>query len=233
MLVFVDESGTSGKPLPNLARDFFLMCGVCMPSERYKIARAEMIAALTKVSSGIEEFHATEIVNPSKSEWKSLSFEARLNLLALLVDQLVDNAEFVGLCYVSGEQYPQLVAAAGRDPGMTYKTAVRKVFFDSLINLFRTSGGDYAVIADSPKRLSNEIKIQRSSYPEGLLEEGVIYADSRHVAGLQLADLAAYMVNRSFHINQRQLDGKSNEFDRIVECALNRVRLVDLLRASA
>jgi hypothetical protein len=233
MLVFVDESGTSGKPLPNLACDFFLMCGVSIPSERYRSVKVELTAALSALSPPIEEFHAAEILNPSRSEWKSVSPETRLHLLGLLTDLLADNAEFVGLCYVSGEQYPKLVTAAKKDPKMTYKTALRKVFFDCLIGLFRTSGQDYAIVADSPKRLRNEIKIQASRYPEGLYEKGVIYADSRHVEGLQLADLAAYMVNRIYHINQRQLDGRLNQFDRIIESALNRVRLIDLLKVSA
>lgn len=233
MLIFVDESGTSGKPLPNLARDFFLMCGVSMPSERYPIVKGDLTAALSTLSPAIEEFHAADIVNPSTSEWKSVSPETRLHLLGLLGDLLSDNAEFVGLCYVSGEQYAKLVAEAKKDPQMTYKTALRKVFFHSLIGLLRSSGADYAIVADSPKRLRNEIKIQTSRYPEGLYEKGVIYADSRDVEGLQLADLAAYMVNRIYHINQRQLDGRANQFDRIIESTLNRVTLIDLLKVSA
>jgi len=204
-----------------------------MPSEKYQRVKMELTAALRTLSPAIEEFHAAEIVNPSRPEWKSIIPKTRLDLLGLLTNLLADNTEFVGLCYVSGERYTKIVTAAKKDPKMTYKTAVRKVFFDSLIDLFRASGEDYAIVADSPKRLKNEIKIRASRYPEGLYENGVIYADSRDVGGLQLADLAAYMTNRIYHISQRQLDKRANQFDRIIESALNRIRLIDLLKVSA
>ncbi len=193
-----------------------------------------MTAALGKLSPRIDEFHATEIVNPkSKSEWKSVSPEIRLHLLELLIGLLADNAEFVGLCYVSGKDYHRMLAAAAKDPGMTQKTALWKVFFDCLIEVFRKRGEDYAVVVDSPKRLRNVIKIHASRYPEGLYE-GVIFADSRDEKGLQLADLAAYMVNRSHHIAQREADGKLlNQFDRLIKAAMTRIRLIHLLEVYA
>ncbi len=110
-----------------------------------------------------------------------------------------------------------------RTPQLTQKTALWKVFFDCLIEVFRKRGEDYAVVVDSPKRLRNVIKIHASRYPEGLYE-GVIFADSRDEKGLQLADLAVYMVNRSHHIAQREADGKLlNQFDRLIKAAMTRI----------
>jgi hypothetical protein len=39
LLLFVDDSGTSGKPLPGLAADFQLLCGVAIRGESYEKVR--------------------------------------------------------------------------------------------------------------------------------------------------------------------------------------------------
>lgn len=45
-VVFVDDSGTPGKPLRGLARDFHYICGIAMPSTAYAHAKRELLAEL-------------------------------------------------------------------------------------------------------------------------------------------------------------------------------------------
>lgn len=52
----------------------------------------------------------------------------------------------------------------------------------------------------------------------------MIHADSRVEMGLQLADFAAYTINRVYHVNQRQCDGKMSHFDELIKQAYERIK---------
>ena len=228
-LVFVDETGTSGKPLAHLGGDYVLICGVCMSSETYRCVKTQLADILTEMGPEIDEFHATEIVNPKvRSPWRQISLRERVHLFEQLAQILVKSAEFICLCQVSGEQYPQIMA--GINPKMTYKTALQNVFLTSLHRLCLVEEMDTAIIVDSTTPLHDAIKIRLFRAPVGFYEGGVIYADSRNELGLQLADLAAFMLNRIHHIKRRQIEGKSSPFDIPIEAVLNSIRLIDLLR---
>jgi hypothetical protein len=234
-IAFVDETGTPKKPLTVLAGDFCLMCAVVVRSERYRDAKTAIRRALRSIGGGVREFHATEIVNPrSRSAWKHLAFAKRLEAFDFLSALLIDVVESVPYVYVSGEQYykelaPRLPVAGG--PVVKHKTALKKVFFGSLLPHLKRPNRQAAVVVDSETTLRGAIKIQDIRMPEGVYEGGVIHAESWVEEGLQLADLAAYTLNRVFHVEQRRLDGKSGPFDARVEALHERLRpkLVDLL----
>lgn len=191
-------------------------------------AKAAIRRALRDVGGSVREFHATEIVNPSSgSPWKDIPFDRRLTAFDLEADLLVAVADDVPYVYVSGEQYytelaPHLEVAGG--PVMNHKEALKKVFFAALLKHLRHSGRTPAVVIDSEAALPNAIKIQSIRKPQGFCEGGVIHVESWVEEGLQLADLAAYTLNRVFHVKQRQLDGKSGASDRPVEALHERLR---------
>jgi hypothetical protein len=234
-VAFVDETGTSKKPLSVLAGDFCLICAVVIPSEKYQHAKVAIQKALRDIGGGVRELHATEIVNPgSSSAWKGVPLEKRLAALHLGSELLVHITQLVAYIYVSGEQYyaqlvPQIEAAGVQVT--EHKAALKKVFFACLLERLRRPGREVAVVLDSETPIPDAIKIQGIRKPEGFYEGGVIYAESWVEEGLQLADLAAYTLNRIFHVKQRRLDGKSGLFDGPIETLHERLRpkLVDLL----
>lgn len=177
-LVFVDDSGTPGKPLPNLARDFVVMCGICMTSERYQVAKAQLSAALADLGSDFTEFHATEIVNPrSNSPWKRIPSEERIRSLSLLVNVLAESVESILFCYVSGEQYyadlqPRILAVEG--PKMSHKAALQQGFFQGIIDYLRpaeqmcSGQREVAIVLDSTKPLGRDkIELRSLRDPQG------------------------------------------------------------------
>jgi len=234
-VAFVDETGTSQKPLTGLAADFVMMCAVVVPSEGYQAVKSAIQDALVDVDQGIREFHATEIVNPdSKSLWKGVPLAKRLKAFDFETALLVDAAESVLYTYISGEQYyrdfvPRILQAGGTK--MDHKAALKKVFFARLPGRMRHPNRKAAVVLDSEVSLHDAIKIQDIREPEWFYEGGVIHAESWVEEGLQLADLAAYTLNRVFHVKQRRLYGKSGPFDDRIDALYGRLRpkLIDLL----
>jgi hypothetical protein len=220
LLIFVDDSGTSGKPLPDLATDFELLCGVAIPSERYPRLRANLAADLAAVSPQVEEFHATEIVNPgARSVWSRVPINTRVRVLNRLVDMIEDSAQRIFYCYVSGEQCrgEMMSKIEARGIGaLDHKKALHKVFFNAVLQHVQTERINTAIVVDSSTPLPNALKIQAVVDPQGIYEDGIIYVDSRVEVGLQLADLAAYLVNRIHHTRQRLIDGKRGPFDELV-----------------
>ncbi|MCU7835295.1 MAG: DUF3800 domain-containing protein [gamma proteobacterium symbiont of Taylorina sp.] len=233
ILLFIDESGTSEKPLPELEKDFMVYCGVEFYSESYSNICKRMNDKLSSISSDVQEFHATEIVNPKKkSPWYKASCEERIDSL-LLLSELVDKyCTIAPYCYISKEQYNLLVAGTLAEK-LTHKEGLKKVFFNSVLSINRIKNKKYAVIFDSEKKLDNEIKIQSVSLERDLLyEDGIILASSITLPGLQLADYAVYILNRIHHSAHRIKTGKRNIFDEVIIESANilKPKYMDLLK---
>lgn len=97
ILIFVDDSGTPQKPLPKLAGDYALMCGICMESEKYKAVKKELRAVLNEL--GIDEFHAKNIVYPGSSQWRKVRPQRkREDIISLLTDVVEKNVEKILFC---------------------------------------------------------------------------------------------------------------------------------------
>lgn len=235
-VAFIDETGTHGKPLAVLAGDFCLMCAVVVPSESYQFIKTTILNALHNFqsASGVREFHANEIVNPSsQSAWKKVSLADRLGAFDLMSNLLIEVAKSILYVYVSGEQYfdelaPQIQAAGEKEP--SHKKALEKVFFKALLGHLEDRGETIpAIVVDSTTALPNGIHAIRNT--DNVYAEGILHADSRMEEGLQLADLAAYTLNRVFHVKQRQLDGKLGRFDAPIQTLYWRMqpKMTDLL----
>ena len=232
-LLFIDESGTTGKPLLNLEKDFMVYCGVEFDSVNYSNICRLMNDKLSSISSDVQEFHATEIVNPKRnSSWRNASIKERIDSLLLLRELIHKYCIIAPYCYILKNQYLSLVSGTVAEK-LSHKEGLKKVFFNSVLSIERLKDKNYAVILDSEKKLENEIKIQSVSLESGLVnEEGVILASSIALPGLQLADYAVYILNRIHHSAHRVKTGKHNDFDEvIIESAdMLRSKYIDLLK---
>ncbi len=227
-LVFVDETGTSGATLRDIGSNFEVMCGIIAPSERYKNVKTTLQKALARIGFGVKEFHATEIVHPtSKSAWKSISFENRQMVFTEIVDALVEFAEQIFYLLLSEKQYYNQLKPKSLERGgdsLNHEAALRKAFFGGLIRQLPRPNMETAIIIDSKKALPDAIEMQELCDPTGFYLGSVIYVDSSEEEGLQLADLAAYLINRIFRVRERLTAGKFNNFDEIVENGYSRIK---------
>jgi len=235
-LLFIDESGTSGKPLPNLEKDYMVFCGVEFKSANYTNICNQMLDKLSSISSNVKEFHVSEIVNPKKSTpWHKTSFEERIDSLLLLRKLMNEYCIVAPYCYISKEQYSSLVSGILAQK-LSHKEGLKKVFFNLVLSAERLKDKNYAVVFDSEKKLDNGIKIQRVSLNNGsLYEDGVVLASSIAVPGLQLADYAVYILNRIHHSTYRIKTCCFNKFDEVlIESAeILKDKYLDLLKKSA
>lgn len=241
-IVFIDETGTSGKPLETLARDFQLFCGLELTSEAYRVARAAIVERLASIP-GVQEFHASEVVNPSSdSFWYGRPVPERRALFQVLLDLVIEHSSRLFYCYVGSEQYELLQAEAQveahRPLRLSQKAALRKVFLDALVIRLGRNNRDrlcVTLVADADEPLHDKIKVQAFRDPEPMGGGQLIHASSRDVEGLQLADGAAFVMNRVFHCRDRKVKEKRpGPFDDVVLDAFEKLkaRLVDLLKPS-
>ena len=133
----------------------------------------------------------------------------------------------------NAELLPRLLERGGLT--IDHEAVLKDVFFKALFQFMRRLDGEMAIVVDSPTALPDKIKIQGVREAAGVYKGGIIYAESWREEGLQLADLAAYTLNRVFHIKQRLADGKANRFDEVIDGLYKRLRtkliVVDLLVA--
>jgi hypothetical protein len=235
-VVFVDETGTSGKPLSILASGFQLYCGVTFPSARYGEVRESLRSKLMSFGPTLKEFHATEIVNPKDaSPWKAISIANRLEALQFLSMVLLEHASQIAYCYVSREQYPQLLAAAREvtEVNLSQKRGLRHVFFEILLAQLRARAipTPIAIVSDIEKPLADAIRIRTVVDLPCLYQGGVIEVASEVEPGLQIVDFAAYVLNRTFHATLRTRKLQQTPFDERILATYEAVRprLQDLL----
>src|SRR5258706_8719112 len=203
-LVFIDDGGTPAKPLPDLARDFRVLCGVVVRSENYPNVTTRIPTELNRLPAEIREFHTNEVVNPgTRSAWSTISIDRRLALLWLVHALLVEYVDEILYCFVSGEQFETELRPRLLEAGLAfkdYKSALRHAFFNALVKCVEKTPGEVAIIEDASEELSGSIKVQQFVSTYGFYQGGVIIVDSSMVEGLQLADLAAWLFNRLHHV---------------------------------
>jgi hypothetical protein len=236
LAVFVDDTGSPAGIPGILVNDFVAYSAVVVRTERL----AELDAAhdmLLCDYPAVREFHANE-VRLGKKGWAAFPPEQRLAALAFWRDQLLRLVEIVPYVYIGAEQFltaikPRLdsAMAAGQIKEVEgldwndHKSITRRVFVTALPNWLRSRLRNDGVI------LTRDLQNQE---PRGLDEiwesgsgvhmSGVFRLDSMELAGLQLADLAAYPLTRIHYVRRLLRAGKRlDDFDQL---------LVDLLMKS-
>ena len=215
--------------------NFVLICGVEINSGGYAEVCKRMNSRLQELGGNIREFHATEIVNPgTASPWRQISTDNRTACLSFLADILFNDCGKIYFCYIGKDQFKGLMQA-NNITGFTQKSGLKKVFFNCLLSEVLYKDEEIAIILDSDKALKDAIKTQQLNTTIKVHDNNIKYVSSDVEPGLQLADLAAYLYNRSFHLRQRAIDGKIGPFDQVIYEAFQKLssKYRDLLKECA
>lgn len=213
-LVFCDDTDIAPQPVPWLQPDLRILVAVEMGSEVYAAAAAELTDRLARL--GMPEFHAAEIANPGgKSPWKGLSPESRAAVLFFLADLLNGSGARVHQAHVPKAQFADLKAQAqlAGKVGVGFKMGLKRVFLRCLFDHLAEAGGEAMVVLDQDKPLAEPVV---EHWPEAafLVGGGPIAARSIDVPGLQLADMAAWSINRMLCRRPCFDDGTATDIDR-------------------
>ena len=215
MVAFLDDSGTSGNPIATLAEDTKFVCAVVMQSDEYREVHLSLTEWLERL--GVSGFHATEIFNPeSDSQWHAKEPGERVMALQFLYDMLAAADCRLLWCPISSEQFSELRAEAQlrRSVSIGQKAALARVVHNALIVRFQNYGdGRLAIVCEDDKG-KEQVRLQ----PLGkeLFAGGIIHArKSAGIRGLELADAAAFLLNRVHHTHSKD-SGDLNSFDRLI-----------------
>lgn len=232
-LVFCDDTDIAAG-VPWLRPDLRILVAVEMSSERYAPAAAGIEAALERL--GMPEFHATELANPKKSPWRNVSAEGRVEALRFLADLFNSTGARVYQARIPKDQFVTLKARAQRvgKVGVGFKHGLKRVFLRCLFDHLEAQGGETVVVMDQDRNLVEPVV---EDWPEGrfLVGGGPIAARSVDVPGLQLADLAAWSINRMLRRRPCFDDGTATDVDRAALEVVGNLNggLGDLLALSA
>jgi len=228
-VLYIDDSGTSAGALPEevLVSDFHLMAGVLIPSANHagvESAHECWLNDANKVAGQeVDEFHATELVNPkSGTVWHGVSISDRLTLLKTAYRMLIDHAAKVLHLHIGKDQYDDAVQQA-RDAGclkerrwQNPRMGLDYVFSKSIGEHVEVDDGQLVIVHDDDGK--NKPRFQPySGLPSMVWRSGIAYLPSSDLPGLQLADLAAYSLNRVYHAKHRRNQGNISPFDEMVE----------------
>lgn len=232
-LLFIDDSGTSDKPLVGLVKDFMLLAGVLIRSENYSQIIKEIREHIQRASEPLSELHTTEILNPSKkSPWRKLSNEYRVESLQLLGSLIHKYALALPYMYIGAKQYREILFKS-KVKKRSQKKGLKQAYYYAVVkSCWFSDGLPFAILYDSEENLKERLKIINVKN-NNMLCNGYIEASSSQVIGIQLADYAAYSLNRMFHIKDRVIikDRRIHEYDRIIYSCYekNRAKYYDLL----
>lgn len=243
ILVFIDDTGTSSQPLGrDLVRDYVVHAAIVVRSDDYPSFLLEHSNLMT-CHSGVEEFHTVDVVN-GRGQWKGKSIATRLDALAAFSDVLERVGQVILHVGIGAEQYAELTSQVDKRlltptnwRWKSHSEAARAVLLKTVEARARAVLGALPLIvvedADNERKNCCEQIFPRESDVYG---DGVFRVDSSAVAGVQLADLAAYPLNRAYHVTSRlKQDRSPGPFDEpILDLYLrNRDKYKNVLNGSA
>jgi hypothetical protein len=237
-VVCIDDGGAGNHNLDTnlLVQDFHLFVAIrCSAASYIELTAAhenwldrarEILPADAQV-----ELHAVELVNPkSKSAWKSVPNEVRLQLMRSAVEQLLPHVDQILFGYIGDEQYRELLGLPPQgaptkdaqlltpkvdltDPStINYryrdcKLGLELNFHKALASRLQSTGQTHVIMQDAGRLRANTIE---TIFEEGIniWHRSVLHLDSREIAGIQVADLVAWSINRAPFTQDRILKGK-------------------------
>lgn len=212
-LVFCDDTDIAEQPVATLQPDLRILVAVQMPSENYAALDATLTAALDQY--GVQEFHATDIASGNHG-WKGRSEEERASALTFVADQLATYGGRIGAVWLPKGQYPQIRKDAEKlgKVGVGFKHGLRRVLVRSVVERLATGTRPAMLWLDQDNPLA-EPKVEHWPEATFLVGGGPVVAPSHLVRGLQLADLAAWSVQR-YQIRRASFDdGAVTEIDKV------------------
>lgn len=212
-LVFCDDTEICGQPTTALRPDLRILVAVQIASDCYPVIDQAISAALKQL--GVSEFHATDIAS-GNGGWAGHSEEDRVSALTFIADQLEASATRMGAMWLPKAQFPSLKAKAQElgEVGVGYKHGLKRAFVRSIISRLAIGTRPAMLWLDQDTPLTAP---KRENWPEGdfLIGGGPIAAPSHLVRGLQLADLAAWSIQRFLTKRAGFDDGTASAFDAV------------------
>jgi hypothetical protein len=212
ILVFCDETDLTFDPTSTMVGDLHLYGGVILRSETYQPLAHTLSTYLSEISQA--EFHGTEIVNPKgKSNWKSLSYGARVDALRHVCAAIAESNAIFAYARICKAQFNDMVLTFGGAIKVdNYKGAVKQVLLRSVAEYLTEVTSPSVLLIDREKNTPGPslVKFEGSAT---LLGGGAISADSACVLGLQIADVVAYAVGRFLRRRDKIVAADSDRYD--------------------
>jgi len=212
-LIFCDDTSLQGRVAEHMEPDVELMCAVCLPSDAYPSVGQVLAHRLEAL--GVGEFHAKEVVNPnSSSVWLKVSIQDRIETFRFMSQWLRNHVDQAGYLFIAKSDFEQMKVVAGGPValGIGQKSGLRKVTLSCVAEQFASAQLPTLLVVDQAKPAN---KPQLTMPHAGLVGGGAIVADSAKIAGLQLADMAAYCIGRYLRKRAALRTGQGGPFDQI------------------
>lgn len=211
-LAFCDETNLTEAATSEQVANLRLHAAFVVDSAAYAPVAgmlAEFLAA-----NDLPEFHAAEIVNANASSpWKTVPMALRIEAYQRISDALLLPRSRIAYLYISKAEYDGMVVKSGGVIPADYKQGLKRVFLSSIAD-YLPQATPSAVVADRDKNTPGPTlcAFQGGSH---LIGGGAILVESHRVIGLQLADMAAYVVRRYLLRKRRIKQGNADAFDEI------------------
>ena len=200
LLVFLDDSELDGLFESGIA----LFGGVVVRSNDY-VRIEQDVADILADFPGVKELHAVEMVNPKKTHegWTQYPDQAkRASAFDRAFGCLAATTLVAPFQHLRRDQLPQIIADH-LEPGQVLdrrlrkpEVAIREVALTLLVKVVRERLGDQTMVVVQDSSTPGN-KVETCFVPSvGAFEQAVFHVESHHLAGVQLADLALYAVNR-------------------------------------
>lgn len=212
-LAFCDETDITQEATSTMLPHVHLRAALILPSADYRLMGEELDSY--RQVHGMPEFHANEIVTPgTKSAWKEIPVVERVAAFAFACELVTRPKCSIRYVHISRQQYEQMRAALpkGAIP-KSYKSGVKKVFLSCIVHDLRDATP--GVLVMDRDKVGTQPTLTKVADGAHLVGGGAVSTDSAAVAGLQLADVAAYVVGRYVRRRDRVLSGKRDAFDEL------------------
>ncbi len=208
-LAFCDETDLTPQPTSTMVADIHLHAALVLSSAKYAPVAQQLRNACAAL--GAPEIHATEIVNPGKSSpWRSIAPADRYEILELACGLIRDNADALWYAYMSKAQYAALRKEHPTLPA-DHRTAVKESFLGHLSETLKNATSP-AILKDKDKS-SDGATMKLLPDSDHIVGGGAVCADSHLVPGLQLADVAAFLIGRFIRRRDAIQNDETNALD--------------------
>lgn len=217
--IFIDDGGTGRHTLPSalLVQDFQLIVAIVLDTEacsRLDALHDEWLRLARADAPGVAELHTTDLVNPknAKSPWSGVSEKRRTYHLQHAYESLPETIETIHYGYIGGQQYQELLRRARESHPeealhahySDQKRGLARNFYKALAERIIEAGHEVVVFHDAGfhPAWTQEIIFTEDT---PVWKQSIIHVPSHAVAGVQVADLVAWTINRKFIARTRQV----------------------------